>query len=127
MAIWHGEKGLKKTGGEITLHRKKLKRELGSFATSTKIGKESKSKAIVRGNLEKLRLFTAEFANVFDPATKVSKKVKILDIVKNPANQHFARRKIITKSAIIKTEIGNAKVVSRPGQDGVVNAIKVEE
>jgi len=28
---------------------------------------------------------------------------------------------------VIETEIGMAKVVSRPGQDGVVNAILIEE
>jgi small subunit ribosomal protein S8e len=93
----------------------------------TKIGKESRKLEVVRGNLLKLRAYSAEFANVFDPKTKTSQKSKILDIVKNPANQHFARRKIITAGAIIKTEVGNARVVSRPGQHGVVNAIKIEE
>jgi len=39
----------------------------------------------------------------------------------------FVRRKIITKGAIIKTELGLAKVTSRPSQDGVVNAVLIEE
>jgi small subunit ribosomal protein S8e len=34
---------------------------------------------------------------------------------------------IITKGAIIETELGLAKVVSRPGQHGVVNAVKIEK
>jgi small subunit ribosomal protein S8e len=127
MAIWHGEKGKDKTGGEITLHRKKLKRELGSFPAFTKIGKETKTLTSSRGNVRKLKILSAEFANVFDPKTKSSKKAKILDVLRNPANQHFARRKVITAGAIIKTEIGDARVVSRPGQHGVVNAILVSE
>jgi small subunit ribosomal protein S8e len=46
--------------------------------------------------------------------------------VENPANPHYVRRNIITKGAVIKTELGNAKVTSRPGQDGVVNAALIE-
>jgi small subunit ribosomal protein S8e len=34
---------------------------------------------------------------------------------------------VITKGAIIETEKGLAKVVSRPGQDGVVNAVLIEQ
>lgn len=126
MAIWHGEKGKKKTGGEIVLHRKKLKHELGSYPTLTRIGKETKKKSFTRGGNLKLKSYAAEYANIFDPKTKMAKKAKILDVVSNPANPHFARRKIITKGAIIKTEIGNARVISRPGQHGVVNAVLIE-
>ncbi|MEM7825868.1 MAG: hypothetical protein QW412_03355 [Candidatus Aenigmatarchaeota archaeon] len=34
---------------------------------------------------------------------------------------------MVTKGCIIKTEIGNARVTSRPSQDGVVNAVIIEE
>jgi small subunit ribosomal protein S8e len=40
----------------------------------------------------------------------------------NPANPFFARRNITTKGAVVETEIGDAVVTSRPGQDGLVNA-----
>jgi small subunit ribosomal protein S8e len=33
----------------------------------------------------------------------------------------------MTKGAIIETEMGKAKVTSRPGQDGVVNAVLLTE
>lgn len=124
MAYWHGEKGRKKTGGEINLARGKRKHELGSVAIHTKIG-EDKRRLDERkaGNL-KVRAFSVQFANVLDPETKATKKVKILGIVENKANQHFARRLIVTKGTIIKTELGNARVLSRPGQHGVVNAVK---
>ena len=36
-------------------------------------------------------------------------------------------RGIITKGALIETELGKAIVTSRPGQDGVVNALLVED
>jgi len=127
MAIWHGEKGRKPTGGKIILARKKKKRELGNLPTLTRIGEEKRKKYRTKGGGVKIKAFSAEFANVFNPKTKITRKVKILDVVDNPANPHFVRRKILTKGAIIKTELGNAKVTSRPGQDGIVNAVLIEE
>lgn len=127
MAIWHGEKGRKKTGGKINLARKKKKRELGSLPTFTRIGEEKRKKYRTKGGGEKIKAFSVEFANVFDSKTKTTKKLKILDVIENPANPHLVRRKILTKGAIIKTELGNAKVTSRPGQHGIVNAVLLEE
>ena len=127
MAIWHGEKGRKKTGGEIILARKKKKRELGNLPVFTRLGGEKRKKYRTKGGGEKIKAFSVEFVNVLDPKTNSTKKVKILDILENPANPHFVRRKIITKGAIIKTELGNARVTSRPGQHGIVNAILIEE
>ncbi|MEK6949175.1 MAG: 30S ribosomal protein S8e, partial [Nanoarchaeota archaeon] len=43
----------------------------------------------------------------------------------NPANRHFVRRNIMTKGAIIETEKGKARITSRPGQDGAVNAVLI--
>ncbi len=126
MVMWHGEKGRKPTGGVIHLARKKRKFELGSLSTLTKIGQEKKKIVRTRGGQLKVRAFNVEFANVLDPATKSVKKVKIVDVIENKANPQLVRSKIITKGAVIKTEIGNARVTSRPGQDGVVNAIKIE-
>ncbi|MEM5766123.1 MAG: 30S ribosomal protein S8e [Candidatus Aenigmatarchaeota archaeon] len=127
MSIWHGEKGRKKTGGKIVLARKKKKRELGNLPVFTKIGREKRKKYRAKGGREKIKAFSVEFVNILDPKTNVTKKVKILDILENPANPHFVRRKIITKGAIISTELGKAKVTSRPSQDGIVNALLIEE
>jgi len=44
-----------------------------------------------------------------------------------PSNREYAKRNIITKGAIIQTSEGKARVTSRPGQDGVVNAVLIEE
>jgi len=127
MAVWHGERGRKPTGGLIKIVRKKKKYELGSLPTHTRIGKEKKKIVRARGGNIKIRALSVEFANVLDPETKTVKKVKILDVIENKANPHFVRRGIITKGCIIKTEIGNARVTSRPSQDGIVNAVLVKE
>lgn len=126
MAKWHGEKGKKATGGKIKLARKKRKYELGSLPLQTRIGKESRVMKRAKGGKLKIKASSVEFANVLDPNTRTSKKVKIIDILENLANPHFVRRGLITKGCIIKTEIGNARVTSRPSQHGIVNAILVE-
>lgn len=126
MAFWHGEKGKRRTGGKIALNRGKRKHELGSNPINTKIGEDKRRVDDTKSGRVKVRILSAQFANVLDPSTKITKKVKILDIVENKANPHYVRRLIITKGAVVKTELGNARVLSRPSQNGVVNAIKIE-
>ena len=127
MAVWHGERGRKKTGGLIHEHRKKRKYELGSLPTHPKMGKEKKKIVRTKGGNKKVRMRSIEFANVLDVSKTFTKKVKILDVLENPANPQWIRSKIITKGTIIKTELGNAKVTSRPTQHGVVNAVALEK
>ena len=127
MGVWHGEKGRKLTGGLIQHHKKKRKFELGSLPAHPKMGIEKRVIVRTKGGGKKLRLQQIEFANVLDASKTFSKKVKILDVLENPANPQWVRSKTITKGTIIKTELGNARVTSRPTQDGVVNAVIVEE
>lgn len=126
MAYWHGEIGRKKTGGKISMPHGKRKVELGSVAIQTRIGAEKRRVDKRKNANVKVRALTAEFANVLDSKTKTAKKVKILGVVENKANPHFVRRLIITRGCVIKTELGNARVLSRPSQNGVVNAVKIE-
>jgi len=64
--------------------------------------------------------------NVVDTKKNKVLKTKVVQVIENPANPHYVRRNIITKGAIIETEIGNARVTSRPGQHGVLNAVLLE-
>ena len=68
----------------------------------------------------------AKNVNVFDPKAGKVKQTKILTVKSNAANPTYIQRNIITKGAMIQTELGLAQVTSRPGQDGVVNAVLVE-
>jgi len=54
------------------------------------------------------------------------KQAKIISVEENPADSHFVRRNIITKGALIQTDLGKAVVTSRPGQTGVINAKLIE-
>ncbi len=127
MARFQGRSVRKITGGRYKPFRKKKKYELGREQTETKIGKRRAKIIRVRGGNIKVRLLEAEWANVVDPETNTCKKVKILNVKENKANPHFARRNIITKGAIIETEIGDAIVTSRPGQDGNINALLLKQ
>jgi small subunit ribosomal protein S8e len=76
-----------------------------------------------RGGTPKWGLRSAAFANVLDPATRKLQRAKILRVLANPANRDYERRRVITKGAVIETEFGRARVLSRPAQDAVVNAV----
>ena len=118
----------KRTGGKKRPWRKKRKYELGSFPTETTLGPvERRNVARRRGGNIKVRLVEAKMANVSDPDTGETKKVEITRVVKNPANVDYDRRGVITKGTIIETPLGLAVVTSRPGQDGVVNAVLLKE
>ena len=124
MPQWHGAlKKRKKTGGKKRAYRRKRSYEIGGAPTQTAIGETKRKVSRVRGNNRKLRLLSCNVANVTDPSTNITKKVEITNVVKNPSNVDYERRGIITKGAIIATPLGEAHVTSRPGQDGVVNAI----
>ncbi|HIP89869.1 MAG TPA: 30S ribosomal protein S8e [Thermococcus paralvinellae] len=127
MAIWQGRPLKKPSGGRIVLARKKRKRELGREPAFTRVAEYKEERKIIRtfGGNRKVRLVQALYANVFDGGK--GRKVRILSVVENPANRQYIRRNIITKGAIIQTEVGKAIVTSRPGQDGVVNAVLIKE
>ena len=74
-----------------------------------------------------MKLMIAKYANISDPRTGKTTKVEILEVIRNPANVDYNRRRVLTKGTIIRTELGTAKIVSRPGQDGVMNAVVIAE
>ena len=72
-----------------------------------------------------MRLLSASHANISDPSSGKTEKVEITRVIKNPANVDYDRRGVITRGTMIETPLGVARVTSRPGQDGVVNAILI--
>ena len=125
MALSQARPRRKKTGGRYIAYRKKRQYELGREPSFTKLGKKRIQVIRTMGANRKLRLLSTDTANLFDPKTKSFKQIKIKTITDNPANRHFIRRNIMTKGSVIDTELGKAKVTSRPGQDGVVNAVLI--
>lgn len=126
MAQWQGKSKRKKSGGRFRRPRKKRKFEIGTEIQYATIGEQKTKKYRIRGGGQKIKVRSASFANVLDPKTNRVKHVKIITVKSNPANAHYVQRNIITKGATVQTELGVARITSRPGQDGVVNAVLIE-
>lgn len=128
MAITRDRSKRKVTGGRYRANSKPKKRFLHKMERIPKVGDEIKKKIIrTHGGNQKVGLTSTNMANVIDLKTKKCKLVKIQTVVENNANLNYVRRNIITKGAVIKTELGTAKVTSRPGQDGIINAVLIEK
>jgi small subunit ribosomal protein S8e len=78
-----------------------------------------------RGKVKKTPALKIQFVNVTDQSKGVTFRAEIQDVETNPANMDYQRRKVITRGTIIKTTKGRAKVTSRPGQDGILNAVLI--
>lgn len=127
MSVWHGDQHKRKaSGGRKRANRKKRRFEKGFFPAETTLGKHKSRMIRKQGGVEKIRLLAVNQVNISDSSGKTS-KVEILRVIKNPANVDYDRRGVITKGTIIATPLGTARVTSRPGQDGIVNAILVSK
>lgn len=116
----------KKSGGYLTTARKKKEYELGRDPSFTKLGATKVRTIRTPGANRKHRMVAGDTANVYDPSKKAYQRVKIKSAVENPANRNFVRRNILTKGCVVETEAGKARITSRPGQDGVINAVLVK-
>jgi small subunit ribosomal protein S8e len=125
MAIWQGRPKRKPSGGRLRLARKKRKFEVGREKQFTHLGARKVKMYRTKGANSKARLLMIDTANVCDPKTKTIKKVKLLTVKSNPSNPNYVQRNIMTKGATVMTELGEAVVTSRCGQDGVVNAMLI--
>ena len=120
----HARSEKKRTGGRRRNVRKKQKHEQGSAPTETTVGEEKLKIAETRGGNTKVRAVARSVASV---ATDDGvERADIEDVVENASDPNYVRRNIITRGAIIETSVGRARVTSRPGQDGQVNAKLVE-
>ena len=126
MALWQGKSNRKPTGGRLVANRGKRKFEISREKQFTKIGEANLKQYRGAGGSVKVGILSAEYANVVDKKTNTVKKVKILKVKVNPTDPNYVQRNIMNKGATIETEIGDAVITSRPGQDGAINAVLLE-
>ncbi|TYL39348.1 30S ribosomal protein S8e [Natronococcus pandeyae] len=119
-----GNSTRKRTGGRLKNVRKRRKSELGRLPTETQVGEPRFRTVDVRGNDTKTRALATNVASVNEGAETITAAIE--DVVENDANPNYVRRNIITKGAVIETSEGKARVTSRPGQNGQVNAVLLE-
>ena len=125
MAISQGKSIRSPSGARNVANRGKRKSELGRDPAETRVDEKRLRKIRTRGGNEKLRLAAANKINLTDVKSGKTQITDILGVIENDANPNYVRRNIITKGAVVETPEGNAKVTSRPGQDGVVNGILI--
>lgn len=125
MGIWQGRSRRKPTGGRLRPVRKKRRFEISRELQHATLGTGTVKRYRVRGDNLKLRILTATTVNVYDPSTKTTKPAKVVTVRENPANPNYVQRNIVTKGAILETDLGLVRVVSRPGQDGVLNGVRL--
>jgi small subunit ribosomal protein S8e len=124
MSVWHGNLHKKKrSGGRKRMYRVKRKFEQGTFAAETTLGEPKRKSTRGYGGNIKIKVLDDKYASVTDVKSGKTEKTDIINVVRNPANVDYNRRGVITKGAEIETGLGMAKVTSRPGNDGVINAI----
>ena len=119
-----GRSTRKRTGGRLKHFNKKKRHQLGREPAETTVGETRLQYIDSRGNDEKLRALSTNVAQLSEGGETT--EVEIENVVENPSNVNYARRNIITKGAIIETSEGKARVTSRPGQSGQVNAVAIE-
>lgn len=127
MALWQGKSRRSKSGRRIRYHRGKKRFEIGRESHLTTVGPTTRKMVRTRGDNRKVRAKTIDTAHIIDPKTNKTEKTEIISVIENQANIHYVRRNIINKGAIINTKKGKARVTSRPGQSGVVNAVLISE
>jgi small subunit ribosomal protein S8e len=117
----------KKTGGKKRAYRTKRIYEHGSQPVETLLGETQRKTVAGITSTRKIKLVKADYVNVSNPETGMTQRLEILDVVSNPAKADYNRRGVITKGTIVRTENGLARIVSRPGQEGSLSAVVVEE
>ena len=123
MTQWMGRSVRKHTGSKYKKMSKKHKHQRGRDFVPATIGVTKVAEKRMRGGGSKLVVYKTDSVNVMVKGK--AKKEKIASVSENVADPHYVRRNIITKGAVVETNIGKVKITSRPGQDGVLNGILV--
>lgn len=119
-----GRSTRKRTGGRLRPFRNKKRHQLGRQPSETTVGSPRLQIIDSRGNGKKVRALSTNVAQVADGGEVTEAEIE--NVVDNPANVNYARRNIITKGAVVQTSAGRARVTSRPGQNGQVNAVLLD-
>ncbi|MBI5803257.1 30S ribosomal protein S8e [Candidatus Pacearchaeota archaeon] len=116
--------GRKISGGRYIKARKKKLNEIPGQKRIIKIGDEKRKTKRTRGGKKKVFFLKVKFVNV--QTNKGAKKAEIKKVLETPSNRFLARQNVLTKGAIVETDIGKVRITNRPSQEGVINGILVE-
>ncbi|UCE11641.1 MAG: 30S ribosomal protein S8e [Candidatus Thorarchaeota archaeon] len=125
MGVWHRRSGRISTGARRKRFMSKRKHEMGRTPTETLMGEPKRRIIDSRGIRKKTPALALIQVNVTDPKKNETVRAELEDVEENSANMDYQRRKVITRGTIIRTSKGRARVTSRPGQDGILNAVLI--
>ena len=114
------------TGGRRSPLRIRRKYETDRYPNEAINGAQVTVTRRVRGSNNKVALKSIDFVNLATGDSKVIKS-KIIKVLDNATNNDYRRRGIISKRAILETKEGKCKIVSKPGQTGIANAVLLKE
>lgn len=130
MAKWHGISRRKPSGGRLkrpSRYRGKRKTEISSENQFAFVGDKDARKLYRKtAGSQTVRVLSVKNINVNKPKEGKTVRAKITNVVRNDADTNYVRRNIVTKGAIVETDIGQVRVTSRPGMHGVVSGILLE-
>ena len=112
------------TGGRRRPLRSRKKHETNRYPNEALVGEQITITRKVRGKNVKTAIKTIDTVNLVIDSK--AKKVKIIKVLENATNNDYQRRGIISKGAILETAEGKCRVMSRPGQHGIVNAVLIK-
>ena len=113
------------TGGIRHPLKSRRKFQMDRYPNEALMGEQLTVTRKTRGNNRKTAIKTANVVNVILADGKI-KSSKIVRVLENQTNNDYQRRGVITKGAIVETEDGKCRIVSRPGQSGTVSGILVK-
>lgn len=125
MTIYQGKTRKKYTGGKLHRNRANRRFEAGREPTLTRLGDDNRKVLRTYGGNRKVALMRGKRISVYDPNTKETKMTTIITVKENPANPHYVQRNIMNRGTVVETEIGMARVTSRPGQTGTINSVLI--
>ena len=130
MAKWHGISSRKPSGGRLkrpSRYRGKRKTEISSENQFAFVGDKDARKLYRKtAGSQTVRVLSVKNINVNKPKEGKTVRAKITNVVRNDADTNYVRRNIVTKGAIVETDVGQVRVTSRPGMHGVVSGILLE-
>lgn len=106
--------------------RGKRRTEISSEQQYALVGESNRKLYRKTGGMQRVRVLKEHKINVNNPADGTTKTITMSTVVDNPSNPNYVRRNILTKGAVVETELGKVRITSRPGQDGIVNGTPVE-
>jgi len=131
MAEWHGISRRKPSGGRLkrpNRYRGKRRTEISSEKQFAFISDETKRKIYrKRSGSSTVRILSADLINVNDSKSGTTKQATMSRVVENGADPNYVRRNILTKGAVVETDAGRVRITSRPGMDGVICGVLVDE